>query len=252
LYSRTDLAKLAVARRWVLGMAHLRCLMLGRHLDAAAREADAFVKVLPPQDQLFPPDDYINMRNGVRAMLDEAHAGMMSAELNRMSPVDRAKGLMAPRQGSLTLEAIAALQAAPNLPAEGRRMLADLLLRVGRPAEAREAYRAASADGAEAGAVALRLALCDWVEGDLWRALDALGGLDGAGPVSPPGTGEAASTPSTREGLSPRRDPLREYYRALLLEEMGYYPQARDALRAATNGAGPGLTKLIEQARGRL
>jgi hypothetical protein len=248
LYSQTDLAKLAVARRWVLGMAHLRCLMQGRHLDAAAREADAFVKVLPPQDQLFPPDDYISMRNALRAKLDEVHAAMMGADLGRMSPPDRAKWLTAPQRG-LTLEAIAGLRSAPNLSAEGRMMLADLLLRVGRPAEAREACRSASAGGAEAGAVALRLALCDWVEGDLWRALDSLGGLDG---LDGAGAQGPASRPSPRAGSSPRDDPLREYYRARLLEEMGYYPQARDALRAAAAGASPELAKLIEQARGRM
>jgi hypothetical protein len=73
-----------------------------------------------------------------------------------------------------------------DLDARDELMRGDLLLRSGRVADARKTYAAARGRLGEipaeqraklAGSLDLREALCDWAEGDLWAAHDALARL---------------------------------------------------------------------------
>jgi hypothetical protein len=90
--------------------------------------------------------------------------------------LQRAKILV--RDYGLIDEAVAQLQS----PGEDRggqchMLLGDLLLRKGLPAEARQAYAQVTLERDQAWQLELRLALCDWVDGKLWKAADDLKAL---------------------------------------------------------------------------
>jgi tetratricopeptide (TPR) repeat protein len=240
LQSQMDLARASEDMRLAFGLVHVQCLTRGRHLDAAEEAAIAVLGALPPLQQLFPPPEYVEMRNRVRKSLEDARASLVGEDLRSLPPLQRAQALTTPERG-LTLEAIGELRAAgTNLDPAGRMALGDFLLRLGRVSEARTEYQAAAKGGADPATENLRLALCDWVEGNLYAALDRLAGSQTRASTGPAGAG------------APEAWPLREYYRGLLLEELGYYAQAKGALEAAAAGASPELAKRIEQARERL
>jgi tetratricopeptide (TPR) repeat protein len=240
LYSRMDLAALSEKAQWTLGMSRIQTLLQGGHLDAAAEDAEAFPSLLPPRQQVFLSGDFVAMRDKLRSRVALVRAGLVGVELRSLSPIERAKAITTPQRG-LTLAAVRELEAVPTPDAATRMALGDYLLRLGRPAQARPRYRAAESSGAPSADVALRLALCDWVEGNLPGALERLEGR-----TEPPDR----AAPSAAAGALDT--PLALFYRALLLEELGHYPRAKESLRAASDGADPELAKLIAKAKARL
>ena len=125
-------------------------------------------------------------------------------------------------------EAIAELQAAPP---EAMNLLAlgDLLLAEGQTQAAREAYGKVVLPAAQKWQTQLRYALCDWVEGRLFDAVQQMTRLCAEG-----------------EG-----NPLVRYYAAAMLEQLGRYQQARTVIGGAATDEEQ-LGKLIVRLRGRL
>jgi tetratricopeptide (TPR) repeat protein len=248
LHSRLDLLGLTEKSRWTFGMAHVQALLQGGHLDAAAAAAEAFPSVLPPRQQMFPSNDFVEMRDKLRRRLASVRAGLLEVDLRAMSALLRARALTTPQRG-LSLEAARELEAAPNLDANARLALGDLLLRLGRPDQARARYRSAQAAGAAPADVALRTALCEWVEGRLPASLAM---FEGRPPGPAPALDSAGGERRATAPPQPLDSPAALYYKALLLEELGHYARAKDALRAASAKGDTELAKLIERARARL
>jgi tetratricopeptide (TPR) repeat protein len=248
LHAGVDLASLPERDRQTFGMERVRALVDAHDYDAAMEAMRAFIQSLPTREQMFLASDYVNLQNRLSSRLADAEADLIGLEPARMSPLDRAAALADPRRG-LTLRAVRELEASLEAGARSAggdgavpaRSLAamrvaagDLLLRLGRPAPARAHYLKAAGD-ANRQDVSLRLALCEWVEGNLPAALAM---FEGAGRA---------------DGEAPRQinDPVALYFRSLLLEEMGRYEQAKKALRAAESAA-PDLARLIDRAWARL
>jgi Flp pilus assembly protein TadD len=110
---------------------------------------------------------------------------------------ERAIELAGPKFG-LIEEAIAQLQEEKSPDSETLLLLGDLLLRKGDSVGARAAYSKVHFDHNREWELALRKALCDWVDGDLWAAMDALHQLDKDSP-----------------------DPMVRSYLLLLAQELG-------------------------------
>lgn len=226
LYRRTNLRGLPDDQKWAVGMMHVRALLQGGHLDSAVEAADAFTQVLSPGEQMNPPEEYRQMRSTLRQHQEEALFRLEEVKREGLSPLQRARRLSSPQMG-LSLQAVRELQGTAALDAEARLVLGDLLLRLGRTAEAREQYRAAK--GADAATIDLRLALCDWAEGKAAQAEEAL------------------SRPDIQQTTAGRM------YRAMLLEQMGKYEEALSAL-PPSSGAGDDsdLLRQIEAFRRRV
>ena len=169
---------------------------MSRHIDA-----------LPALDGV--PADIAAMRDGLQKNCDFAKLGLARLDLKGLSPADAAQRLSAIGMPAKAMEVLR-LTASTRLRDV---VLGDLSLRLGRPDKARASYAAArwmndaGSPGESDAAIDLRLALCDWVQGDLEGALAKL---------RPPGQGTC--------------ELGRAYYAASLLELMGQYEQARDSI----------------------
>jgi hypothetical protein len=160
----------------------VRALLLDRQIDAASDVMQAILKSLPPKLQVNPASDLIELRDEIDKRLAESRKlanERVDRQIHELTFVDQATELTA-RDIGLIDRAIATLRAAPADDARGRLMLGDLLLRRGRSAQARQVFAEVKLDAKEAWRLDLRSALCDWAEGKLFVAMEALNRMDKA------------------------------------------------------------------------
>jgi hypothetical protein len=149
---------------------------LARQLDSAEWAMRLLLENLPPKQRVHPPDQYTDLRNQIRKALRQSYALVANRGVRLLPPVQQAKEFTAQDVG-LIGPAIAALRSAPQDDAEAQLMLGDLLLRRGWAAEARQVFARASLLPGDGWKLKLRAALCDWAEGRLFEARDALRAL---------------------------------------------------------------------------
>ena len=227
LYRRIDLAHVDAKYVWAFALARMGAMVQAGHFDAAKRELDALLDILPARARVNPPKEYRRLRETLAEKTDDVERMLAGDDFQAADLLGRVRLLARTRIG-MTDRAIAELQAYPQ-PTTGTRIaLGDLLLRQGRPSEAVEQYKRISTKPDRRWQVELRLALCDWVGGNLHAAADTLQSLsDSSG------------------------QPLVRFYLGMLAGQLGLYDQAAAAL-ADTRDAGPLLTTEIDRARERL
>ena len=223
LYGRMDLTDLADVNARMFAVQHVDALVRASQFGAAERAAADLLKNLPPPQRIDPPRRYLDLRAWIAKRLADSRT---RAETQKLPLPQRIELLTSPEVG-LIEQAIAELRAAPAAP-DSRLTLGDLLLRRGRTQDARRAYRQLQPAEADRWKVGLRLALCDWVDGRLYEAADALDEL-----------GRTTGRPAVR------------YYHAVLLEQLGRYERARQVLRGE-RPLDQQLDKLIRRIRERL
>lgn len=222
-YRQMDLTRLSDENVLRSAVQHIRTLMLAGQADASAAAMSEFLSNLPPVERVRPRREYYDLRDAIGQKLQQARDE--TTQLLIADPILRAHALTSPRVGLID-KAIQELTAAQARGADLARislMLGDLLLRKGEVALARQAYAAAGGES-----LPLRLALCDWADGNYFKAQAALAELAGPG-------GEA----------------LASFYHADLLELIGDYAGARKALEGAKSDD-PVLSGLIDRLRLRL
>jgi len=227
LYGRLDFAALGDRDARVFRQYQIVALKAAGQLDLTRQAMEDLFERLPPRQQVQPPRDYLELRNTVDQALEaaKARAAQLTArQLPLLQTIDR---LTSPGIG-LMQAAVARLQAQPNPTDEMLLALGDLMLRQGRLGEARSTYAKVSVGPEDAWRIDLRRALCSWAEGRLFTAADELAGL------------AAACT-----------EPLPRYYQAALLEQLGWYDQARSAI-AGVAASAPDVQRLLVRLRSRL
>ncbi len=213
LYRSLDLSDLADENARGFAEQRVDALLRARRLDAATEAARRLLAG-------GPAEKLPTYRRMHEALADRLARSRRAAEaLSVEAPLARAAALAGAGIG-LADTAIAELRAASPTPAN-RRLLGDMLLNAGDVPAALDAYR----QGAGAGGLALRRALCDAVAGRHFAALAALDACE--------------------------RTPTVSYYRGLLLELLGRYDEAL----AAVGPLAPedeNLAALVSRLRGRL
>ncbi|MCE5277064.1 MAG: hypothetical protein ABFD92_08275 [Planctomycetaceae bacterium] len=229
LYNRLPLGTLSTHDLKQFGPQRIRAMSEARQYDAAAAAVGDLLRFFPPREQVTPPEWYLTLRNSMNDALNRSRDLLEEKErLGGMSP-GRAAMIMASPQYGLIDQAIAAAEAAPPGDADAARAAGDLHLRKGQTDQARAAYeRAAKAIGTHA-PLRLRMILCDWVEGRLWKAHQQLDALT------------AGDEPNEAEC----------YYHATLLEQLGLYDQAR-AVALKANPHDPAVREYIERLLARI
>jgi hypothetical protein len=116
----------------------------------------------------------------MRGLDPRALAGSLELARNKgvlqLPLLQRARTLV--RDYGLINEAISQLESpGDDWGGQCHMLLGDLLLRKGLPSKARQAYTQVTLAEDQAWQLSLRLALCDWVEGKLWKAADDLKAL---------------------------------------------------------------------------
>ncbi len=197
-----DLAAVPATKRWIYGLQHIQGLVQVGAFDAAERVLEDLRSVLPPGQRVNPPTEYVRLRDVILDRLGRAELTLSRQDLPAMAAVERATA-MAGRGVGQVLGALTELDASGADTPDATRLRCDLLLRLGRPREARE-LALGMLDGPEGQGFALRVALADWALGDLHTARERLQAT------------AAATNP----------DPLACLYGGLLLEELGRYDQA--------------------------
>ena len=226
LYDQLDLTRLDDRDIRMSALHRIIAMKDARAIDAADEAVRQFLANLPPREQVLPPQAYLQLRDTIRRALDEANAraSQLRKELTLGQRIDL---LTSPRVG-LIRRAIGELQTAADTDPQARMRLGDLLLRTGSIADAKSTYATVKLTPQDAWELALRDALCEWAEGKLHEAGDALGKL-------------------ARQS----DEPLVSYYHAVLLEQIGRYDEARATIAAAHTDA-PVLGPLIKRIRQRL
>jgi hypothetical protein len=222
-YRQLDLSRSSDENNIRFAVQHIRTLMLAGQADAAAAAMSDFMANLPPVERVRPRREYYDLRDAIGQKLQQAQDEALQLQI--ADPILRAHALTNPRVGLID-KAIQELTAAPGRGADLARtelLLGDLLLRKGQVPLARQAYSAAGGKS-----LALRLALCDWADGNYFKAQAALAELARPG-------GEA----------------LVNFYQADLLELIGDYAAARKALEGVKSDD-PVLLGLIDRLRLRL
>ncbi len=227
LYDDIDLAKLTDARIRRFALERVRTMLQGRQLDAANAATAGFLENLSGAQRVNPPQQYQELVNIVATEMESARARLLDVPLESLSPLERARRLTAKGAGMID-QAAGLLKNIPTRTPETELLLGDLLLRKGRCEQARGYYRRAGAGGIAASEIDLRLALCDWVKGDLLAASEKLSA--------------AVKASKTGGGAAER------FYLALVLEVLGRYDEARDAIATAQSDD-QALSGLIEQVR---
>lgn len=205
-------------------------MVLGKQWDAAAAAMTDYLNHLPSEERVRPRNEDVALRDGIRAALAQSTA--QAQQVEGADFLEKAQALADPQVGLID-QAIAHLSAPrANLDAEtqfrGQRLLGDLLLRKGLTEQARSAYQTIPAGHDDAGK-SLRLALCEWADGNLLHAAEMLEALKKSLPASDPA---AATAPATgRENTA-----AVSFYLADLLEVIGDYPSARKALQGVRTG----------------
>ncbi|HET6429453.1 MAG TPA: hypothetical protein VFJ30_13645 [Phycisphaerae bacterium] len=229
LYRQVDPKDLDRAQLWRFAVGRLRALMRASHFDVAETAIGEFLDALPASQRVNPPQVYMALRNAVAERIRKAQKVLFGEDLQGASILRRTEVLTRPSVG-LTDRAIRELRGEPRLAAPARLVLADLLLRLGRTAEARAECQRLQLPQGERWKTELRSALCDWVEGKPYAAADAL------------------ETIAIASG-----QPLVRYYQALVMEHLGRYDQARRAAAAAEKlTTDPILLREIRRLRDRL
>jgi len=213
LYAGVDMSNLSEQVTEGLAARQVHALVWAGQFDAADQAMLYLLDHLPPAKRVNPPREYLNIRGTITEKLASAEAAIEVGGVDRLDPVARAKAMVQPRIGMID-RAIEQLRALGGRTGpDARRMLSDLLLRAGRPKQAREVFRDLSTPkGGDAWRVRMRLALCDWVAGELFKADEQLAEIT-----------RAHDRPAAR------------YYHAVLLEQLGRYEQALSAVRNAAS-----------------
>jgi len=226
LYERTRPSRLSGRTMRMFAMDHIVAMLQARHLDDADEAVRGFLEELPPREQVHTPREFLELREEITRQLDLARTRGAGLDNRRLALLKRIDRLTSPQIG-LIAQAILELRAAGGDDPEVQLRLGDLLLRRGKTAEARKSYAKVDLPPGENWRLALRLALCDWVDGKLFTAADAM------------------------EELAADDRPVVSYYRALLLEQLGRYEEAAGAI-ATARGTDATLAPLIERLRRRL
>ena len=230
IYRQLNLTDLADSNLLRFAEQRLRALVLAGQTDAASGAMSQFLASLPAADRVSPKRDYLRLRDLIQTQLTQALD--RAKPLEALNPIDQATALTDPR--IWLIEQAVALVKAPgaNLDADtqfrAKMLLGDLLLRKGMTEQARSAYLTIP-DGTRDVERSLRLALCEWAEGNLVQASKMLRETAATAtsmPASVPST--TASAPAGEKAAS--IVPLINFYQADLAELMGDYPAARKAL----------------------
>ena len=190
LYSRLDPRNLRTETLRAFAYRNVHALVQSHQFEAADSAVVEMLTHLPPGLRVNPPDEYLRVR------------GTIAEKLTKQSQ--------------------------PGPPAT-KRLRGDLLLRRGQPGRAREVYTNIPPATAPVNKwqIQMRLALCDWLEGKLFEAADALKSI-----------------------AAPDR-PAVLYYQAILLEQLGQYDAAVSAVSAAGSGDAK-ILKLLKDAGDRI
>jgi len=226
LYGRLKLTTLGGRQARIFALQHIVALKDARQIDAADQAVIDLFKHLGPREMVAPPRDYLELRDTIGRALTLAHVKKAELDKEDLPLLERVDRLTSGEVG-LIAQAILELRAAGGNDPVVQLRLADLLLRRGKTAEARKSYAKVNLPPGEDWRLALRLALCDWVDGKVFAAADAMDEL-----------------------AAPDR-PVVSYYHALLLEQLGRYEEAADAI-AGARSADATLAPLIERVRRRL
>ena len=210
LYRQLDLTRLDDFDVLMFAQQHIVALKQARQLDAAVEAAERFLADLPGRERVNPRREYIQLRDTLRESLEFSQ--VQAAGVDASAPLQQQAEMLAGRSIGLVGKATKTAQAGASGDPAVSMLLGDLLLRQGMVEDARKAYREASRLGADAGAAALREALCLWVEGDLDAARSSL------------------QSPADRS-----ENPVAAYYRADLSAQLGRYDEARAALAKAVS-----------------
>ena len=214
--------------------------------DAAAEALAKLIDCLPTEDCTTLTGEYVEPTEQVRQRLEQSQKRAMGLEY--LPALERAQARSDPQVG-LTNRAIKALPAPTtnantDEPFKAKMLLGDLLLRKGLTEQARSAYQSIPG-GTRDIERSLRLALCDWADGELVQASQELGLV-----------GERAVAADKRRSAQPHDEgvnllPLIRFYQGDLFELMGDYGAARKALEG-TQADDPELASLIDRLRLRL
>jgi len=135
LYRRIDLANVDAKYVWAFALARMGAMVQAGHFDAAQRELDALLDVLPARARVNPPKEYRRPRETLAAKTDDVERMLAGDDFQAADLLGRVRLLARTRIG-MTDRAIAELQAYPQPTTDTRIALGDLLLRQGRPDEA--------------------------------------------------------------------------------------------------------------------
>ena len=215
LYNQLDLGGLDPFELQQFGTQRVAGMREAHQFDAAETAVRKLRDFFPGKRRVRPPQWYHKMTDWAASAVSGAKATLAEMDLTGVSQAVRARIIAGPRIG-LSDQAIAELAAAPAGSLTSGTAHGDLLLRKGLVFQARDAYRGTGA------ALPLRSALCDWTEGKLFDAEKAL----------------AAITTRPDAAASAR------CYHALLLEQLGRYPEARKIL-ARTHATDPAVKELL-------
>ena len=225
VYQELDLTDLGRPYMQTYAIQHVVALKLARQIDAGNRAVEELLQHLPPRERVNPPRDYIKVRDAFSGGLDQIQAGLLAQDLSKYDPITQAYTLCGPQYGLID-QAISTLRGAPADP-NVRLTLGDMMLAKGLPQEARRDYAGANLPDGRQWELQLRNGLCDWAEGKFY---DAAGRLQ-----------VSAATGK----------PLARYYLAVLLEQLGLYDRARQAIENASSDDQQ-LAALIERVKTRL
>lgn len=206
LYGQMDLDKLTDESTRRFAQQHLRTLLLAGQTDSAAEAVARFMSDLPPGERVNPRAEYFDLRNAIGMQLAKARS--MADQVEAKSPLEVARILTDPKIGLIDQALENAIAYKPgNAAAAGSRedLLFELFLRKGKTGMARALCMPGCLAAPQTRA--LRLALCDWVDGEYERAAAALSEL-----------------------ASGDKSPLVHFYLADLMELTGNYEAGRQAL----------------------
>ncbi|MBI5723837.1 MAG: hypothetical protein HZA50_07765 [Planctomycetes bacterium] len=206
IYNAIDWSAIDQAQLNGIIIQQIRAMLQAGMADCADAEMGRANKRLSGFWRVNPPQMYADLDNRIKVLINQNRIEQTRINLAARPLLERATILASPRMG-MTDQAIAELQAADTPDAAANLLLGDLLLNKGLPARARECYALAAKQAPMKGPVELRLALCDWVEGNYHAAVERLAKLPG-------------------DAIP----PLAGYYRACMLVRLGLYDQAGKTL----------------------
>jgi len=177
LFSKIDMQRLDQAERLALRLEQVRTLLQARQLDAAKTAMDEFMESLPAWQRVNPPAQYVKVQGLIADQLNASYERLAAKDAADM-PLGRRIDAMTAKDVGLIDAAIAELVRQGKLAPEEVMLLGDLLLRKGKAADARSAYRAVELPQERQWQVELREALCDWVQGRLIRAAEKVDAIE--------------------------------------------------------------------------
>jgi len=225
LYRQPEMEDLAIAAVRRLTMQMLTVMLRAGQLDAALSELEQMGSRLGAAHRVNPPREYSQLREAFSVQLAKVQAELSGVSLDGLDSLGRAT-LFASRRYGLIDRAISELRGAVPTP-DVLLKLGDLLLAKGLPRDARSAYAIAHLPPQRHGDLSLRLAICDWVQGDAGAAMER-------------------AARSIEEGSG----ALGQFYLAVMYEQMGRRSQLSDVLASATT-EDPHLALLLRRIRRR-